>query len=361
LVGAVTVTAVGPGSPAARANKNRGQAPQSAVDPSSLVWPGPPETPRVRFVAAITGETDISGPVKLSWVDRLAGRKPATDRLLLSKPYGVTADQAGRVYVADGALHAVVVFDRDEKSTSVWRGNGQFPLSLPMGLALDGQQRLFVSDAFRGQVLVFDPDGRPVAGFGQGTLGRPGGLAIDRARNRLYVADAKLNLVFAYDISTLALERTIGIEWTGKPARMTDGMLSGPTNVAVDEQGSVYVVDTMNCRIQVFDADGAFLRGLGSQGTQPGRFVRPKGIAIDSQGHVYVVDSAFNNFQILTPDGEPLMFVGGPGNQAGQFLLPTGMFIDSRDRLYVTEQRVNGGRLQIFQYLADPEIGASGR
>jgi DNA-binding beta-propeller fold protein YncE len=271
----------------------------------------------------------------------------------------VAVDRAGRVYVADGALSGIVIFDRNNKETTVWRGNGQFPLLRPMGLAFDGQQRLFAADAYGGQVVVFSPEGRPVAGFGQGTLGRPGGLAIDAARHRLYVADAELNRVFVFDTGTLALERAIGTEWTGKPTTVTDDMLSAPTNVAVDSQGSVYVVDTFNCRVQVFDSDGTFLRSLGSQGAEPGNFVRPKGIAIDSQGHVYVADSAFNNFQILTPEGAPLMFVGAAGNGPGQFLLPAGMFIDAQDRVYVTEQRLDGGRLQIFQYIADPEIARS--
>ena len=347
--------------PAAAQSKVDSKAGQATVDPASLVWPGPPEKPRVRFVTAVTGEHDVTGPVKLSWVDRLAGKKPARERLRLSKPYGVAADPAGRVYVADGALRAIVVIDHAGKQTTLWMGNGQFPLSVPMGLAFDGQQRLFVSDAYRGQIVVFSPDGRPVAGFGQGTLGRPGGMAVDAARNRLYVADAKASQVFVFNTSTLELERTIGVKWSGKPKRFTDGMLAGPTNVAVDSRGSVYVVDTIGCKIQVFDADGRFLRSLGSQGVEPGRFIRPKGIAIDSQDHVYVADSAFNNFQILTPDGQPLMFVGAGGDQPGQFMLPAGLYIDSRDRVYVTEQRLDGGRLQIFQYLADAESARSGQ
>jgi len=348
--------------PAAAQPTNGGDSGREpAVGSTSLVWPGPPDKPRVRFVAAITGEHDVTGPVKLSWVDRLAGKKPARERLRLNRPYGVAADPAGRVYVADGALRSIVVIDHANKQTALWRGNGQFPLSLPMGLALDGQQRLFVSDAHRGQIVVFGPDGRPVGGFGQGALVRPGGMAIDVARNRLYVTDAKANQVVAVNTVTLELERTIGVKWSGKPKRFTDGMLAGPTNVAVDAQGAIYVVDTIGCKVQVFGPDGTFLRSLGSQGVEPGHFIRPKGIAIDSQGHVYVADSAFNNFQIFTLDGQPLMFVGAGGYQPGQFMLPAGLYIDSRDRVYVTEQRLEGGRLQIFQYLADAEIARSGQ
>lgn len=76
---------------------------------------------------------------------------------------------------------------------------------------------------------------------------------------------------------------------------------------------------------------------------------------MDSEGHVYVLDAAFNNFQIFDPEGKPLMFVGGMGDGPGEFLLPTGIFIDQHDRIYVTEHRMNLGRLQIFQYLGEPQ------
>lgn len=326
---------------------------QPTVDPATLVWPGPPEKPRVRFVAAITGGEDVKGKAKVSLVERLAGRSPARDQMRLQKPYGVAVDKAGRVLVADSAQRAVLVFDRDNKQTSQWRGSSQFPLSVPVGLALDAQGRLFVSDSSQGLVVVFSPQGAPVAAFGKGTLVRPGGMAVDATRHRLYVADAKLNQVLAFDTESLARVRTIGAEVTGKPKEFPGGTFSGATNVAVDAQGRVYVTDTFNCRIQVFDADGAFLRSIGSQGTRPGSFIRPRGIAIDSEGHLYVADAAFNNFQVFTSEGKPLMFVGASGDQPGQFLLPAGMAVDSQDRIYVTEQRLEGGRLQIFQYLAE--------
>ena len=337
----------------------KGKTSQPAVDPASLVWPGPPEKPRIRFVGAITGENDVRGTVKLSLVDRLAGKKPASGQVRLTKPYGVTVDGTGRVYVADAGLQAVVVFDRVNKQVYLRKGNGQFPLSLPVGVAVDPQQRLFASDALNGVVVVFSPEGTPVAGLGRKVLGRPAGLAIDPARNLLYVADAKLNQVLVFNTATFEVERTIGKPWTGKPKKFENEMFSGVSNIALDRRGRVFVTDTLNCRVQVFDEEGAFVQSIGSQGTQPGSFIRPRGIAMDSAGHVYVADAAFNNFQILMPDGQPLLFVGGPGGQSGQFLLPAGMAIDSQDRIYVTEQRLDGGRLQIFQYIAEAPASRS--
>ncbi len=333
------------------AGQRRGKEKAKPQAPVDLAWPGPPAQARVRFVGAISAGEDVTGKVKKSFVERLAGTSPLRDQLRLLKPYGVAVDPAGRIYVADPGQRAVLIFDRDARSVASWKGNAQFPLSLPIGLAFDKDGRLFVSDSFGGQVIVFDPKGKPIAGFGKGIFKRPGGMAVDAQRGRLYVADPKLNQVLAFDTQTYKLLKTLGGKagtGSGEPGRF-----SGVTNVALDSTGRLYVTDTFNCRVQIFEPDGRFLSTFGRQGTQPGNFVRPKGIALDSEGHVYVADAAFNNFQVLTPQGKPLMFVGSGGDQPGQFLLPTGMFIDRNDRIYVIEQRVNGGRLQIFQYLAE--------
>lgn len=112
----------------------------------------------------------------------------------------------------------------------------------------------------------------------------------------------------------------------------------------------VYVADTGNCRIQILDSTGRFVRGFGAQGDRPGEFIRPKGIALDSEGHIYVADAEFNNFQIFSAEGQPLLAVGVLGADPGQFALIAGLHIDAKDRIYTTE--MFHGRVQVFQYIA---------
>jgi len=333
----------------------RGKSKKAEPAPANLVWPGPPERPRIRFVAVIQGADDVTGKRKPSFVERMSGKPAEGEQLRLSKPYGVAVDQAGKIYVADPEKRGVLVFDRENKTASLRKGNAQFPLFLPICVTTDRDGRMYVSDSFAEQVVVFDPDGKPVAAFGKGTFKRPGGLAINAERGWLYVVDVKRNEVMIFDLRTLALVKVFG--GSSKSGEFEPGTLSGPTNIALDASGRVYVSDTFNCRIQVFDPSGRFLRSFGSQGVRPGSFLRPKGVAVDHQGHVYVVDAGFNNFQIFTPEGKPLLFVGSGGDAPGQFLLPAGMAIDHQDRIYVTEQRPAGSRLQIFEFL--PEQPAS--
>jgi len=240
------------------------------------------------------------------WLDKVTGIKTPDERKLeLRKPYGITTDSRGRIYAADTEL---------------------------------------------GVVFVIDPAGEVIARFGAASLARPGGIAIDRQRNRLYAADAKENRVAVFDIKKFEFMGYIGKP--GKGNTQEKGALAGPTNVALDRQGNVYVADTLNCRIQIFNPAGKFLRMFGTQGDRPGDLVRPKGIALDSEGHVYVADAEFNNFQIFSPEGQPLLAVGMLGTSPGEFGLIAGLHIDSEDRIYTTEMYI--GRVQVFQYIAQP-------
>ncbi len=346
-------------APAAPAKKKK-KPKRAPYEPQfELVWPGPPDKPRIRFIRVIKSSEDVTGQYKPTFVERITGKSARRRLLRLVKPYGVAVDRSGRVFVADMAQRAILIFDLPNETVTRWTGNSQFPLFLPATLAFDQFGRLFVTDAFAARIVVFSPDGRPSAGFGTGIFERPGGIAIDRARNRLYVADVKRHQVLVFDTQSFQLIQEIGRR--SERGSSEPGEFAGPTNVAVDREGNLYVSDTWNRRVQVFGPDGKFLRTFGTVGVQPGNFVRPKGIAVDSEGHIYVLDAEFNNFQIFNPDGRPLLFVGSFGVRPGQFLLPTGITIDEEDRIYVVEQgfEKHPGRLQVFQYLSQPDVAAA--
>jgi DNA-binding beta-propeller fold protein YncE len=308
----------------------------------------------LRWVGQITDLNEVKGKTKKkrSWVDRIVGvRAPDEPEARLQRPYGIAVDSRGRIYVADGYQRAVFVLDPAQHRVEMRGGSARAALALPIGVAVDEKDRLFVSDSFHHSITCFDAGGRVLAQFGRDELERPGGIGVDPQRHLLYVADAKAQRVAVFDTETFAFVRYVGSPSTS--GQRERGRFAAPTNVAVDSRGNLYVTDTWNHRVQIFDRRGRFLRAFGSHGTQPGNFVRPKGIAVDSEGHVYVVDAEFNNFQIFTPEGQPLLAVGNLGQEPGQFTLIAGIFIDAQDRIYTTEQE--GGRVQIFQYLHRPD------
>jgi DNA-binding beta-propeller fold protein YncE len=221
--------------------------------------------------------------------------------------------------------------------------SGTGKLAKPIGVAVDEEGKVFVADASLNRVFGYRRDGTVAIAIGRdGELKSPSGLAIDRANRRLYVADSARHEVLCFSTVDGAHVRTIG----GRGG--DDGQFNFPTNLFVDGEGRVYVADTLNFRVQIFDLEGRFVRTFGTQGDTPGTLNRPKGIAVDGEGHVYVADTSFNNFQIFDAEGQLLLFVGSAGRGPGEFLLPAGLFIDTRDRIYVADQ--GNSRVQVFQY-----------
>lgn len=280
------------------------------------------------------------------FLSALLGAPDASDAPsdMLVKPYGVAVSSSGRIYVTDTAARRVFAFDPELKTVRFIGDDGPARLNKPVGVAVDADGRVFVADATLKRVFGFGTDGRLAVAIGRdGEFDNPSGLAIDRRTRRLYVADAARHQVLAYSTESGALVSTLGSRGAGP------GQFNFPTNICVDAQGRLYVADTLNFRIQIFDADGRFVKTFGELGDGPGFLNRPKGIGVDSEGHVYVVDSSFSNFQIFDTDGQLLLFVGDGGSNAGQFVLPAGLYVDEHDRIYVADQ--GNSRVQVFQYL----------
>src|SRR5262249_47375790 len=152
-----------------------------------------------------------------------------------------------------------------------------------------------------------------------------------------YVVDTAKHQVAVFDADTFKFLRAIGGP-AKKEGDEDPGTLSKPSNVVVDKDGLIYVSDTMNNRIQVFDADGHFISMFGQHGDAPGYFARPKGVAIDTDGHIWVVDAFQNNVQIYDKEGHLVAFFGIGGEMPGQFSVPSGIYIDKKNRVYIAEQ-----------------------
>jgi len=305
-----------------------------------LVWPLPPDEPRIKYVDYFTNSLDLE--VKKGVSELLFGEEKVDS---LDKPYGVAVDKQGRVYITD--LGRVWVIDFKNKT---YRFIGDEPgvgrLNFPVGITTTSDNRVFVTDINLDRVFVFNPDGRFMSAIGEkGELDGPSGVAVDEKNRLIYVVDSKKHQVNVYSLDTFKKVRVMGKRGS------ENGEFNFPTNIALDKEGRLYVVDTGNFRVQIFDSEGRFIKSMGKAGDTPGSFARPKGIAIDSEGHIYVVDAAFQNFQIFDFEGNILLFVGSAGVEPGQFLLPAGIAIDDEDRIYVINQIPPS--LQIFEYMGE--------
>jgi DNA-binding beta-propeller fold protein YncE len=328
------------------------------LDYSKIVWPNPPAITRIKYLDYFSAEKLVlpsQQKQKVSWMDRLSGvatgeTRAEKPRFQLVLPYGLAVDSKDRLYVADSKVLAVFIFDTKTKDVELIKNGTHARFGWITGLAIDDSDRLYVSDSKLRRVLVFDP-AHKVEGSISEVMKAPGGMAIDNENRFLYVADPELDQVLVYDADPpYKLLRRIGT--TGKAHTLTTpGDFGMPSNVAVDKDGNLYVSDTMNNRIQVFDAEGHFIRAFGKAGDGPGYFARPKGIAIDGDGHVWVADAMQNRVQVFTPEGQLLIWMGGPGMLPGQFRALAGLTIDRKNRVFTSEQYP--GRVQMFQYIDD--------
>lgn len=183
-------------------------------------------------------------------------------------------------------------------------------LGEPRGVARDGSGRLYVTDTRTNRVYIFNADGTVAAQFGKrgegdGDFNEPWGVAVAPS-GEIYVADTWNHRIEKFDANGRFLQKW-GTFTDAKGVRDAEPSgFWGPRAVAVGPDGNVYVTDTGNKRVQVFDANGRFLRAIGGEGSAPGQFREPVGLAIDGQGNLYVADTWNQRVQKLDNAGRPL-------------------------------------------------------
>jgi len=364
--------------------------PSADSDAADLVWPLPPEAPRVRYVGELRSQQNI-GKARTSFLTRvkrlLVGSDPK-DAQAVNRPFDMHTDGQGRVYVSNGSLGSIFVFDPEARETRILRPTGSASLAKPMGLDGDAAGLLYVADPVRRRVIAMTASGEFVQAYGgRDLLLNPTDVAVSPDRERVYVADSYLHQVVIFDRSSGALIRRVGRN-EGDLAAKTAGKRGGsaehnttptavsnahggepsdlvtnrgvnpgefryPAFIDVGPDGTVYVSDGLNFRIQALDVDGNHLLTFGGLGDTPGSFARPKGVGVDKNGHIYVVDAAFNNVQVFDRDGRLLLAFGELGSNRGQLWIPLGITIDDSGRLYVADRYNN--RIQVFELIASAE------
>ncbi len=204
------------------------------------------------------------------------------------------------------------------------------------------------ADPFEGKVVTLEAVkiiGQP--GNQAGQFQRPRDMAVAEDGS-LYVVDADNNR-----IQHLTAEGEVLQVW-GSFGDVAQGQAQGgqfnqPWGIGLSPDGSVYVADTWNHRVQKFTADGQFVTmwGLFGQGEQPQAFWGPRDVAVDAQGRVYVTDTGNKRVVVFDANGAFITQFGEAGLEPGQFDEPVGLAIGPDGRVYVADTW--NQRVQVFQ------------
>ena len=315
--------------------------PPPSAPTNAIVWPAPPDAPRIAFVQSLTRPTE--GGAKVAFFKKIgnwitgdsAGNEPFT------KPFGIALDEKGNLCLTDTASRTVGYLDRAKKKWRRWDRVGSVRFLSPVAVARRAGV-FYVADSTRAAVIAFREDGKLAFQITNGLV-RPSGLVI--AGDRLCVADAERHCVLRFDLRGQPVGQ-FGERGAGP------GQFNFPTHLGADAAGRLYVTDSMNSRVQIFDAEGRFVSQLGSAGDSPGHFSRPKGVAVDSFGHIYVLDAVADNVQVFDADGRLLLVLGTGGSGPGEFWLPNGIAVSAANEIYIAD--AYNSRVQVFKFIGQP-------
>src|SRR4051794_22147510 len=273
-------------------------------------------------LAALSAAAVLAAPASADYLGAI-GAPGAPGPAQLEHPWAVTTASDGRVYVADDGTHRVSVFDSAGAPITQFGAIAQ-----PAGIAVDGTTVL-VSDRTTSQILRFTTAGAPAGtfggghGVGNGQFQQPASIALGRAvsgGHEVLVASA---LRFARFSPS-------GTFISGRGAAASGpGQFNGIAGIAVGPDGSIYTSDTVDDKIERFNADQSF-------NTSWFGYKTPTGLAFDPQTNELWIADRIDGVSHTKPDGTPLGLLNATG--AGKLVDPTGVAIDCRGTVYVADQ-----------------------
>ncbi|UCF17785.1 MAG: hypothetical protein JSW59_10035, partial [Phycisphaerales bacterium] len=291
-----------------------------------VFFPPPPELPRLQFLTSFSGPEDLGAPATGGFERFLLGEPEVMEDI--AAPYGMALFE-GKLYVCDVGRKTVAVFDLQNRKFGYLTKDRR--LTKPVNIFIDDNGWKYVTDSTAGLVFVFDRDDHLVNMLGRQLKISPVDVAVrgelcyvtDCASNRVAV----LNKVTGREIMRVGLRRRPRVR-AQPEAELPPGEFSLISDLALDQQGNIYVTDKAGARITQFDSSGIFKRTIGRLGDNIDEFVRPKGVAIDRDNRIWVVDAATGVAKIYNEQAQLLLFFGLPGNKPGMMNLPATIVVD---------------------------------
>jgi len=263
---------------------------------------------------------------------------------LLRRPTGVGIDTQGNIHVADTGKRRIVQFDADGNFIRVYGEAGREPLKLwsPIDVAVTPDGRSFVVDRGQSKLVEYDATGVAVRD-----------IAIEEPPTSIEIHDDQMFVTTDSGVLIATLE---GELQTGYISRGKEpGQFDRPAGVAVGQDGTLYIADSLNYRVQAIGTNGQPLWQYGEPipsdqaiqfDAENRKFGLPASIAIDENELIYVVDGLNSEVVVMSTDGERIETIGDVGHEDGSFYYPDG--IDYYDGVIVIADKFND-RVEVFR------------
>lgn len=280
------------------------------------------------------------------------------------KPMAVATDKENNIYVSDTGHNRVVVFNKrgefmfefgefgttnpEPGKKANWKP-GTF--DYPYGIDTDKETgNLFVADMLNKRIQVFDSKGKFIDWFPKEKYG---GMADDIFPTDIAVDNGKVYVLNPYQVVIFDVEGKF-IKDFGMPGS-GNGKLDRPNGIDIGKEGTIYVADSNNQRLQAFTQDGkykwSFGKKVGFNSNEGREFGNPRNISVGPDGNIYVADAFHFNIKVFSSEGKKLAEMGQRGAEEGYFNFPNGIEAFNNKTVYVVEKennRVQAIRLNRF-------------
>ena len=269
--------------------------------------------------------------------------KPVKTITGLKGPCGVAVCDNGDIVVAEWSAHCITIVNKEGKKMRLFgtRGTKEGQFTNPHGVALTNDEHILVTDEHRLQKLTFDgvcvqSVGSSESGSGQLQFNNPWGITVHPTTGLVFVADSFNNRIQVFN-SDLTYAHSITLHG--------DKQFNYPFDVSLDSDGCVYVTEWYSHCITKLTTTGEVITRFGSRGSAPGQLLCPSTLTINNN-LVYVSEFGNDRVSVFDTKGTFLHCFGKRGSGEGEFDTPRGITTDTFGNLYVSDSGNN--RLVVY-------------
>ena len=215
-----------------------------------------------------------------------------------SEPWGIAADSKGNVYIADTWNNRIVKCDADGNFLTQWGANDPYNLGGsfygPRAIAISSEDIVYVCDTGYKRIMIYDENGNylrkfGVSGMGMGELDEPVGIAL-LDDEHLAVADTWNQRVQVFNVSDKGLQNGVTLVFDVN-AWYTQSLNNKPYITGSAASGAIFLTDPEGSLVHQYDMNGKLVRTWNGDGGDIDRFSMPTGITMGPDGSIWVVDT----------------------------------------------------------------------